>query len=292
MRTSASSLPLPTASDGCPGPRRRRNDGFTLIELLVVIAIIAILVGILLPSLGAARERGRVMVCQSNVRQLATAAVLYAQDFKETVWSVNEWLRLPDHTGTAPGHMYEYLSKGEQVLGCPKNRRSAQGVQAAAGPTFSAGNTFGVRSELDTDYTMVGNTGGVKLSTQTLVAFDTRPLRPTTAAYATLSAAPHMRVVGSIPLFVEESTRERNAQFRDGRWLLNDRLTSRHDGQASMSFLDTSVRLQRNGTGAPKTEWQEFYTGSVYWSARRGGWVQDPVVGEPKPFGWINSPVP
>lgn len=233
-----------------------------------------------------------MLVCQSNVRQLATAAVLYAQDYKEVVWSVNTWLRLDDHTGVDPGHMYSYLSKGEQVLGCPKNKRAAQGVRAVLGPTFTGGNTFGIKSELDSDYTMAGNTGGVKLSTSTLTAFDTRPLQPSARSYASFSAAPHMKVVNSIPLFVEESTLERNAQFRDGRWLLNDRLTSRHDGQASMGFLDSSVRLQRNGSGKPKAEWQAFYTGSVYWSGRLGLWIQDPVAGEPMPFGWINNPKP
>jgi len=61
--------------------RLRGNDGrraFTLIELLVVVAIIAVLVALLLPALAQARESARQAVCQSNLRQLGTGMVLYA----------------------------------------------------------------------------------------------------------------------------------------------------------------------------------------------------------------------
>ena len=51
----------------------KENKGFTLIELLVVIAIIAVLMGILMPTLKRAREQGKRMVCQSNLKQLALA---------------------------------------------------------------------------------------------------------------------------------------------------------------------------------------------------------------------------
>ena len=59
---------------------RRYPHGFTLIELLVVISIIALLIGILLPALGAARESARGMSCLSNLRQMAIASTTYAVD--------------------------------------------------------------------------------------------------------------------------------------------------------------------------------------------------------------------
>ncbi len=54
--------------------------GFTLIELLVTIAIIAILASILFPVFARARENARRASCQSNLKQLALGALMYAQD--------------------------------------------------------------------------------------------------------------------------------------------------------------------------------------------------------------------
>src|SRR5262249_18467091 len=61
----------------------RPPAGFTLIELLVVIAIIAILAAILFPVVAQAREKARTTTCNSHLRQVGLATVMYAQDWDE-----------------------------------------------------------------------------------------------------------------------------------------------------------------------------------------------------------------
>jgi prepilin-type N-terminal cleavage/methylation domain-containing protein/prepilin-type processing-associated H-X9-DG protein len=67
-------------SNGPPVAARQRRRGFTLIELLVVIAIIAILAALLLPALTKAKLKAQSIACVSNLHQLDTAWIMYADD--------------------------------------------------------------------------------------------------------------------------------------------------------------------------------------------------------------------
>jgi prepilin-type N-terminal cleavage/methylation domain-containing protein/prepilin-type processing-associated H-X9-DG protein len=58
----------------------KRPRAFTLVELLVVIAVVALLIAILLPALGRAREAARAVVCATNLRQLGVGFGNYAAD--------------------------------------------------------------------------------------------------------------------------------------------------------------------------------------------------------------------
>ncbi|MBX3379337.1 MAG: DUF1559 domain-containing protein [Phycisphaeraceae bacterium] len=97
--------------------RRSRRAAFTLIELLVVIAVIALLIGILLPSLGAARNAARSTVCLNNTRQIGIAVSSYTVDNKwypaSYVYPDSEtgqsW-KVEDQKGTDPQFGYLHWS--------------------------------------------------------------------------------------------------------------------------------------------------------------------------------------
>ena len=114
----------------------RPAAAFTLIELLVVISIIALLIGILLPALGAARGVARQSACLSNMRQLGISLTTYATDHKEAfppnwsggggftseLWYDQDRIGyyLPQEAVTSTG------SVGGTVMFCPSDNEAAR----------------------------------------------------------------------------------------------------------------------------------------------------------------------
>jgi len=87
----------------------RGRCGFTLIELLVVIAIIALLIGILLPSLSGARDSARSVQCLSSLRSLGMAMSMYAEDNKDVLPRSKHSVGFSGVLPWAP-QMFEYLT--------------------------------------------------------------------------------------------------------------------------------------------------------------------------------------
>ena len=83
-------------------PCSKLKGAFTLIELLVVIAIIAILAGLLLPTLASAKEKAKRIACLSNLRQVGLSLTFYTDGNAERMPSANTYGSTPGDPSTAP----------------------------------------------------------------------------------------------------------------------------------------------------------------------------------------------
>src|SRR5580700_2076736 len=128
--------------------------GFTLIELLVVIAIIAILAGLLLPTLTKAKNEGFRAACESNAHQIGLGVLMYAEDNNQYFpdpgppnapvwWSPGlfknsfgitcggEWFASDGKTPNTPAPMIQPYVKNAKIWVCPGRKRGLTYTKAA-----------------------------------------------------------------------------------------------------------------------------------------------------------------
>lgn len=150
MSLSSSNL---EQKDENPNMKRR----FTLIELLTVVAIIAILISILLPALGHARENAKRAVCTSNLRQLSLAEVMYMKDHDGSAVGferldmassqISSWYSTRTNKIQLYGYLFPYLctdgsDQTPEIVICPSDadgRIAPADFNAAAGTQYKTG---------------------------------------------------------------------------------------------------------------------------------------------------------
>lgn len=123
-----------------------KTRGFTLIELLVVIAIIAILAAILFPVFAQAREKARQTSCLSNLKQMGTGLMMYAQDYDESYVINNTSIPYPfnangslsgDRHGVWTKLLQPYM-KNVQIFSCPSGPNKDIRTIVNQGEAFNA----------------------------------------------------------------------------------------------------------------------------------------------------------
>ncbi len=238
-----------------------RPRAFTLIELLVVISIIALLIALLLPSLGQAKEVAQDARCMNNMRQFGMALNIFAEENQQhlpgvytwgerEVWK-RDWLS-GQHQGGAgfynvwlngpqEGTLFPYMNKDRAAYRCPSQPEGVLGSLNGSNGHY--------------DYTMIGLFSGAFRDSIPLTSMygqgiaDVRGSRTTggRGGAGTPAAAPV--VVPYTPFFIEEAPeRNLNGTALAGSFAVSDRVSTVHLGNGNYTAVDASVHKMEGRT--------------------------------------------
>ena len=250
-------------------PRSTCPPAFTLVELLVVISIISLLMSIMLPSLGRARESARSLKCAVNIRSLMQAATIFSADHKDTLPNTHpvtapgfiddknpDWLRgtQPANTTSQPddGSLFRYVSRVREVYRCPSLRPGILGGGTGSNGMF--------------DYIIFDAWGGAAIDR---ISYHARFIK-TDGSYDPEVLTP---VISE-----EEPAYALNSTSIEGAHSGADRLGRWHNGWANYITIDTSYHRYQEHEQANAWNWEG--------RTMSGKYVSLGFVG---PSGWWNG---
>lgn len=215
---------------------------FTLIELLVVIAIIGILTAILLPVLSQAREQGRQSLCSQNLRQLAIANQLYAQDWNgyfvpaapDFLSDRRRWFGTRNREGRfepKDGPLVPYMRDGGSLRRCPSFETSVGFDRGTGGYVY---NDVGVGSRL----WFIGYTPGLPAFDCGLAEWEIQ--KPAETAMFAEGALDIGNGLAEYTFLIAPPDVLR--RIRNSYYPLDPSVHFRHNGNANVVFVDGHLR--------------------------------------------------
>lgn len=227
--------------------RSRTPGGFSLIELLVTLSIITLLVALLLSTLHRVRNSARAGACASNIRQIALANHVYANDHRSQLCpgaadfkaNLNRWFgsreSVSDSFKPDNGPLSDYLGPGGMVRNCPAfsadytHDNNPMAFESGCGGYGYNNAYLGVKDDQTTDE------AGVRMSA---IGQPARTIMFSDAAFAISTPSP-----GLIEYSFAEPPQIRGYPQFD----LIASLHFRHGGRANVSWADGSVQALKFG---------------------------------------------